>query len=424
MSLVWFKFEPVVLVVESGCKLASYVEATLRTETRDEKGPITDENLEHVLELAERLRESNGGELDDNAILAVAEATGAPVDYVRVAVRLRGERKKQTLTQKIRTEFLQLDPDTRQYVFAAVGAATSSFANALGFRMPANGLFGILALLLSAATMIGIANSRNSRVASGAGAIFGGTFFALYPLFNLILFRTDNIAPVLIIPSLIVGALSGLILHGIMSSLRPKLGMKDPSKERQDMLRQLVNLQEQLRSGERSMTFLSVDIVGSTRMKEMADPLNVEFTFTEYHHFVELIARKHGGSVHSTAGDGVICAFENPVSAFAAAKNLQTGLIELNTFRNKIGTPIVLRAGIHSGEVVMPEPGDLTSLNFAHVIDMASHVQKVCPPGGVAVSQLAAAHLPGGSKGVGDQATMVDKMQVSIWMPRRSVGAS
>ena len=70
-------------------------------------------------------------------------------------------------------------------------------------------------------------------------------------------------------------------------------------RERQELLKQLVDIQDKLRSGEQEVSFLSVDIVGSTRMKQMADPLSVEFTFTEYHKFVEMIARRSGDVVAS-----------------------------------------------------------------------------------------------------------------------------
>ncbi|HJP82015.1 MAG TPA: hypothetical protein VJ835_00795, partial [Fimbriimonadaceae bacterium] len=55
---------------------------------------ITDDGVQQMLELAERLRSANGGDLDEAAIQAVAEATSAPLEYVRLALRIRGEKKK------------------------------------------------------------------------------------------------------------------------------------------------------------------------------------------------------------------------------------------------------------------------------------------------------------------------------------------
>src|SRR5262249_37432708 len=168
----------------------------------------------------------------------------------------------------------------------------------------------------------------------------------------------------------------GLLVFKIVDTYRAKLGLIDPVKERQELLKQLVDIQDKLRSGEQTISFLSVDIVGSTRMKQIADPLSVEFTFTEYHKFVEMIARRYGGRVHSTAGDGMTLAFDSPSQAFGAARTIQTGVIELNTFRNKIGVPIVLRCGVHTGTVMAPDASDVTTINFADVIDISAHLQK------------------------------------------------
>ena len=225
--------------------------------------------------------------------------------------------------------------------------------------------------------------ARDSKTGAAAGAIFGASFFAAREMFKFVLGlpASQSYDAALIIPFALMGVLAGLGLQKLTDRYRKPLGLRDPLKERQDLLRQLVDLQDRLKSGEQSCTFLSVDIVGSTKMKANADPLSVEFTFNEYHTFVERTVKRYGGRVHSTAGDGVTAAFDHPTQAFGAAKNVQAGLLELNAFRNKIGEPIVLRQGIHTGTVVAPDATDVTSLNFSHVIDLAAHFQKAAPPG-------------------------------------------
>ena len=154
-------------------------------------------------------------------------------------------------------------------------------------------------------------------------------------------------------------------------------------------------------------------------MKQAADPLSVEFTFTEYHKFVEMIAKRYGGRLHSTAGDGLTLAFDSPGQAFGAARTIQSGIIELNTFRNKIGIPIVLRCGIHTGKVVAPDASDVTTINFADVIDISAHLQKGCPAGGIAVSSAAAALIPGGPTTVGAQTIQTDGgVRGYVWTPK------
>jgi class 3 adenylate cyclase len=377
-----------------------------------------------MLQLAERLREQNGGTLDDSAILAVAEATGAPVDYVRLAVKMRGEsEKKRSGLAKIRDAFLTLEPDVRRGVSSAVagtfaGMLTALEAGTQNLAYDPSAVFGMLKIVAITLGLYNVCISRDARSAAIAGAILGGISFAAYTLFAFVL-GLRGIDSSVLIPMTLLGAVAGVALYRTVDRYRASLGLRDPVKERQELLRQLVGIQEKLRSGEQSMTFLSLDIVGSTRMKEFADPLSVEFTFNEYHRFVEMIAKRYGGRVHSTAGDGIICVFDNPHQAFGAARNIQTGIIELNQFRNKIGTPIVLRAGIHSGSVMAASAGDVTSIAFAHVIDIAAHLQKVCPPGGVVVSEGAAWHLPGGTDAVGAERVESQNVAGRIWTPKR-----
>ena len=393
----------------------------------EQKNPdLTDDNVRHMLLLAERLKEQNGGELDDAAILAVSEATGATPEYVRLAVRLLpAQAKKQSAVQEVRSVFLTLEPDVRRNVIAVLLGTMCALMNVLATYTSGEAFFGAVYLIALGAGLWNLSISKDGRIAAFAGAFFGGTYFLASSLFVFLTslffkgYHFDQPASFLLIPYLLGGSIGGLILQKSASRFHKRLGIKDPAQERQELLRQLVQLQDKLRSGEQSMTFLCVDIVGSTKMKALADPLSVEFTFTEYHTFVETAAKRYGGKVHSTAGDGVTCAFEHPQQAFGAARNLQTGIVELNTFRNKIGVPIVLRAGLHTGSVNAPTPEDIKSLNFAHVIDIAAHLQKVCPPGGIAVSVASTKFMQGGESSIGMKRVQTDEVEAIIWEPKQ-----
>ncbi|MCB8932793.1 MAG: adenylate/guanylate cyclase domain-containing protein [Fimbriimonadaceae bacterium] len=389
-------------------------------------GELNDDSVQQMLELAERLRESHGGELDDSAIQAVAEATGTPIDYVRLAIRAFPERRKQSLLHRIRTLFLTLEPDVRRYVAAATISANVGLLEVLktGTGDP-TGFLGILQLIGLSFALWNVSVSRDARTAAIAGATSGGVYFAGKSLFAFIgiafgLKVFGGKEAMLLLPWTLGGAIASVVLHNFVSRFHSKLGIKDPVQERQELLRQLVELQTKLRSGEQMLAFLSADIVGSTKMKEHADPLSVEFTFNEYHQFVEMIARRYGGRVHSTAGDGITCAFDHPQQAFGAGRTIQAGLVELNTFRNKIGIPIQLRVGVHAGEVNAPSRDDIKSVNFAHVIDIAAHLQKVCPIGGVAVSEPAAKMIPGGPAAVGSESVEASGVRALVWLPRQA----
>lgn len=217
-------------------------------------------------------------------------------------------------------------------------------------------------------------------------------------------------------------ALIAALLNKIFNAnKRGSSGKVDRNMARQDLLKQLVDLQDQLREGQQAATFLSLDVVGSTKMKLEADPLAVEFTFTEYHQYVERIAEMHQGKIHSTAGDGITVSFEHPQNAFVAARKIQTALVEFNAFRNKLDVPLQLRAGIHTGQVLAPEAGNMASINFASVIDIAAHLQKECPIGGVAVSDAAAQTIAGGVHAIGTDRITVHGNGATIWQRKKSL---
>lgn len=399
-----------------------------RAETIEEFGAEAFQNdrVREMLDLADRLVESHGGRLDDSAISAVAEATGADAEYVRLALAVRSKQRKESLLVRLRTAYLALDPSVRTNVAAGYLAAVCALAAVLGARYgDRQGLGGIFQLVCVLGALYNAARSRSDRVALVSGGLFGALYFIGQSLIATIL-RVEQIHlhAFVLIPFTLGGALAALVSYKLFDRHRAKLGLKDPIQERQELLQQLVQIQDKLKAAEQDMTFLSADIVGSTRMKSLADPLAVEFTFNEYHKFVELVVRKHGGSVHSTAGDGVTCAFAHPSQAFSAGKHLQVGLGELNQFRNRIGVPISLRVGIHTGTVLTPAKDDVRSVNFSEVIDVAAHLQKICPVGGVAVSEKAAAFLPGGMTVVGNERVATQTARGAVWMPRTMLPAA
>lgn len=397
----------------------------LERETREMTLERRDDEIQEMLLLAARLKEAHGGDLDDAAIVAVSEATGAPVDYVRLALRSVEVKRKASFLQRIRGTFLALDPDVRRYVASGWLACGGGFFWAAGLALgDRTSLFGIGMLVATLAALWNCSVAKDRKTAAIAGAIFGGLLFVMgsvfTTLFSVITAPAGFLSAGFLIAFLAGGAILGGSAKRIVSKNLTTVGIQDKNVERQELLRQLVELQDKLRSGEQSLAFLSIDVVGSTRMKELADALAVEFTFNEYHQYVENVVRRNGGQVHSTAGDGITAAFERPDQAFRAARALQSGLIELNTHRNKIGTPIKLRIGLHHGTVVAPT-GDVQSVNFAHVIDIAAHLQKVCPEGGVALSDAALGMIPNGTALVGNDRIQVQNVRGTVWLPRSMV---
>ncbi len=392
-------------------------------------GMMSEEEIQQMIVLATRLREQAGGELDDDALLAVSEATGAPVDYIRLAMRSIPEQmRRQSLIEQVRNSFLAFNPDARRLVGAAVLATGAGFFQFLvSAAGDTSGLFKVCAAICWLLGIYNAAVSRAMRTALFAGLILGGgSQFAA----SLFAFIDGLIKPPVqggsdmpyFIAASIFGSIAGLAASNLFQRYRKDLGFGDPVEERHALLSQLLEIQQKLKQDEKYVTFISVDVVGSTKIKTENDELSVEFTFNEYHRFIEAIVTKNGGKIHSTAGDGVTCVFDQASAAVSAGKAMQAGLFEFNAFRNKLQNPIAMRAAIHTGSVLAPGQ-ESTAVNFAHVIDVAAHLQKVAEPGTLAVSSATAIHV-GGLDAIGEERIRAENVEAAIWRPRINLGVA
>lgn len=384
---------------------------------------IAEDRISDVLALAARLKLSSGGVLDDAAIDAVAEATGAPVDYVRAAVRTIEGPKKQTALEKVRSQVVTVDARLRFSVLVGSLAAASGLLWSLAVTVPmARDLFASLGVLAVAAAAISSWSSRDRQSSGMLGLLWGGVHFFSYQLIATI----ASLNPLAsghtkdwpwLLGTMAIGFVAGAVGWDLWAKARHSLGFRDASSERQALVQQLMDIQDRLRQEERHAAFLSLDVVGSTKMKAENDPLAIEFTFSEYHRYIEAIAHRHGGRIHSTAGDGVICVFDEASHGFDAGRAILGGLFEFNAFRNRTNAPIQLRAGLHAGAVGAPGQ-DAARVDFAHVIDLAAHLQKEVEPNALAVSEAASVDLPGGLDSVGPDRIVVSQVRAAVWRPK------
>src|SRR5215831_15504222 len=99
------------------------------------------------------------------------------------------------------------------------------------------------------------------------------------------------------------------------------------------------------------------------------------------------IAAHHGRIVKRT-GDGSIIEFRSVVDAVRCAIEVQNGLIERNS-----GVPehrrILFRVGIHVGDVVEEEDGDL----MGDAVNIAARLEGVAEPGAICLSEDAYRHV-------------------------------
>ncbi len=389
---------------------------------------LTNERIRQMLELADRLRDEGGGVLDDAAVDAVAEATGAPVEYVRIALATDNEEQaeKRSVLQRLREVILTIDSRLRRSVLVgSLGIGTGLFFY-LGRALSLGGdLAGSIVALILMGGLITASMSTARSTSAVLGAVLGATAYFMFQISAVVhgLFSNNSLEMhwSIMIAAIFGGAVAASAGHSLWRKIGRKLGIRDAADERRELVEQLMEIQEKLQSEERYAAFLSIDIVGSTQMKQDNDALAIEFTFSEYHKFIEAVANKHGGRIHSTAGDGVICVFDSPDEGFDAGRATLAGLFEFNAFRNKIAEPITVRAGLHSGQVHAPGR-DAGSVNFAHVIDISAHLQKEADPGTLAVSQSLINDLQAPSQVDGTDTLHVSGVDAVIWRPRSAGG--
>lgn len=166
----------------------------------------------------------------------------------------------------------------------------------------------------------------------------------------------------------------------------------------------------------RQCTFLSIDVAGSTRMKENERELPVTVTFQAYMNMLEEIFGQHSAWKMSWTPDGVMVCFLDANLAVAAAKTVLRRLRTFNRTENLLRSRISVRCGVHEGEVPIFEDSKLEKI--AHqVLDVTGHMQKHASPDTLWVSAEAIEHLEE-KTGFSFAAQSVDGHAVYEWSPR------
>lgn len=168
---------------------------------------------------------------------------------------------------------------------------------------------------------------------------------------------------------------------------RSGLGRLGMTKEddRDKLLRELAEVKKRLEKTKRRLAFLSIDVVGSTKIKVGQDPLATEHLFREYRLLLEGIFKKFRYRTASWTPDGVMACFPQVDLAYSSAKELLKRLPTFNKEKNRIGFPILVRCGLNAGEVHFDESTPLELLS-SRVLDITGHLQKAAQPDTVLVT--------------------------------------
>lgn len=115
---------------------------------------------------------------------------------------------------------------------------------------------------------------------------------------------------------------------------------------------------ERLPSGNRTVTLLDVDLVGSTRLSERLSPEAFAKVIKAYLDVVDRAVSSHGGTVETHAGDGVFAVFGRPepavddaLRAVRAALAIRAAMPELNRQVAGWGAELQIRTAVNTGEI-------------------------------------------------------------------------
>lgn len=148
----------------------------------------------------------------------------------------------------------------------------------------------------------------------------------------------------------------------------------------------------------RVVTVVFADLVGYTSLSEHLDPERVKRLIDAS--FERLIAdiTAFGGRVDKVLGDGILALFGAPVAheddadrAIRAALQMHETLESFVSEQHDLDVPLQLRIGVNTGEVVVGSVSGTTEYTaMGDVVNVASRLQELAPPGGIFIGDTTA----------------------------------
>jgi hypothetical protein len=179
-----------------------------------------------------------------------------------------------------------------------------------------------------------------------------------------------------------------------IESLKEDMGeIKNLSgQKRKELILHLMDVQKKLESFKRMLTFLSIDVVGSTAMKSDEDPIAISADFYRYNELADKILAENNALKVAKTPDGIMAAFENTDQAVLAGQQLINQLDHFNKFVKKMKGDFNIRCGINSGMLYFDPNEPLENISD-RVIDIAGHMQKEAEPNTINIAKSSIAPL-------------------------------
>ena len=142
------------------------------------------------------------------------------------------------------------------------------------------------------------------------------------------------------------------------------------------------------------VTVLFADLAASTELATRLDPEDLHRVYSAYFDAMSFVVEGHGGIVEKFIGDAVVGVFGAPVThgddpqrAVRAGLAMHRSLDELNRgLVPDLGEELVLRVGVHTGEVIASPGSADQALVTGETTSIAARLQSIAPLGGVVVS--------------------------------------
>jgi len=131
----------------------------------------------------------------------------------------------------------------------------------------------------------------------------------------------------------------------------------------------------------RLAAILAADVVGYSRMIGVDEEGTLVRLKSLRRRLIDPKIEEHGGRIVKTMGDGLLVEFHSVVDALRCADEFQRAMAE--TYASlPPDRRIVFRIGIHQGDVVFEEDGDI----FGDGVNIAARLEGIAEPGGICVS--------------------------------------
>ncbi len=137
----------------------------------------------------------------------------------------------------------------------------------------------------------------------------------------------------------------------------------------------------------RLVSVLFADLVGFTTISEGRDPEETRELLSRYFALAREIIDRHGGTVEKFIGDAVMAVWGAPVAREDDAERAVRAALSLVDEVTQLGPEINARAGVLTGEAAVTIGAQGEGMVAGDLVNTASRLQSVAPPGGVLVGE-------------------------------------